>query len=234
MRDGVAGDREQREPDGRGRDGDAGERGGDPPGAPTLGERGHQQPAPQREAEEERVGRMDERERQRRHPGGEEHAQCRPACVGEDEREDGRDEQLPRRRRRPREEWIRPAVSSCEPDDRDLRRRSRSTERHRAKEGHSCFECHDDRERNEQRALVLDDERGIDAGELRHRREKRMPERKGVAGMQAATDELVETPRTERPELDELADARHVERAVADQRPWRDVPEQQPEHEARE
>ena len=81
------------------------------------------------------------------------------------------------------------------------------------------------------RGLVLDDERGVDACELRHGREERMPEREGITGMEPASRELVEPPRRERAQLDELADARDVERRVSGERSRRDVPEEQSEHE---
>ena len=118
VRHGVACERQQRKPDGGRRNGDGGEPRGDAPGTVSLGERVHEQPAGERDAEEGRVGRVDEREPERRDPGGEQDAPRRPARVRKDEREDGRDEQLPRSGRRPGEQRVRPAVPRSERDDR--------------------------------------------------------------------------------------------------------------------
>ncbi len=234
VRDGVAGERQQREADGHGRDRNRREPGRDSPGAPALGQRGRHEPAAERQAEEGRVRRVDEREREGGHRGGEQDPPRRRAHVGEDQGECGRHEQLARGGRGPSEERIRPAVPGGEADERHLRRGGGRTERRRAEEGIARLERHEDGKRKQQRALVLDDERRIDAGQLRDRGEERVPERKGVPGVQPAVDELVEPPGAERAELDELPHAREVERAVAGQRPRRDVPEQQPENDAGE
>ena len=58
-----------------------------------------------------------------------------------------------------------------------------------------------------------------------------MPEREGVAGVQPSVLELVDSAQVQVAEGDELADARLVEEAVADDDAL-DVPEEPPEHDA--
>jgi hypothetical protein len=79
---------------------------------------------------------------------------------------------------------------------------------------------------------VLDDERRVDARQLRHRREERVPERERVAGMEAAVDQLVHPPQRQRPEVDELAHAGEMEGTVAREDRRRDVPQQHAQHDA--
>ena len=79
-------------------------------------------------------------------------------------------------------------------------------------------------DRHEQRRFVVDDDRGIESRDLRHERVEAVPEREGVARVQAAVLELVEGAEVEVAELDELADAREVEEAVAGD-DARDVPQ---------
>ena len=62
-------------------------------------------------------------------------------------------------------------------------------------------------------------------------RQKAVPEREGVAGMQAAVGELLDRLEREGVERLQLADARQVEEAVAADLA-RDVPEQHAEHDA--
>ena len=175
---------------------------------------------------------MDERERRRGDEGAREQRHRGRAHVREHEREHGRHEQLSRRRRRTHEQRIRAAVTRREADERDLRSGRRAGERRGVEERVAGLVRDHDGEREKQRALVLDDERGVDARELRHGGEERVPERKRVARMQTAVDELVHPPERQRPEIHELAHAREMERAVARQRRRRDVPEEHAEHES--
>ena len=61
---------------------------------------------------------------------------------------------------------------------------------------------------------MLDDDLGILAGDARDECVEPVPEREGVAGMQAAVHELVEARERERVQLHELANSREVEQPV--------------------
>jgi hypothetical protein len=80
---------------------------------------------------------------------------------------------------------------------------------------------------------VPDDELGILARDLRHERDEAVPEREGVAGVQARVGELADALEREVVELEELANASQVEQPVASDRP-RDPPEEDAESAPRE
>ena len=86
-------------------------------------------------------------------------------------------------------------------------------------------------ERHEQRRLVAHDHAGIDAREPGDEGEQLVPERERVAGVQTTVLELVDAAQVEGCQVDELADARFVEEAVARDGAF-DVPEQPPEDDA--
>src|SRR5699024_8591351 len=92
-------------------------------------------------------------------------------------------------------------------------------------------ECHPrlvhdcERDRRNGTRLVAHDVGRIDSGELRDQREEGMPEREGVAGVQAAVAELVDRSDVQVAELDELPYATEVEERVAVDRGC-DVPQQ--------
>ena len=75
----------------------------------------------------------------------------------------------------------------------------------------------------------MDHDRRIEPGELRDERQEPVPEREGVAGMEAAVGELVHRAQVQVGEVEELADAALVEERVADDRAL-DVPERDSEH----
>ena len=85
------------------------------------------------------------------------------------------------------------------------------------------------RERREHGGLVQDDLGRIEEGDAGDEREKAVPEREGVAGMQPAVRELVDRVERERVERLQLAHAREVEEAVAADLAG-DVPEQHAQH----
>ena len=116
-------------------------------------------------------------------------------------------------------------------DERHLRGSGDRSEPRRAEEDGSRLERDEDGDRDEHRRFVLDDERRIDARNLRDGGKKRVPERERVSGMQPASRQLVESPGRERAELDELPDAREVERRVSCERSRGNVPEEHSEHE---
>ena len=95
VRDRLAHGRQQCERDGTGRDGDCCKRFADAPDVAHVRERPRDQPAAQRDADEERVGRVHERKRGGGDGDRREHAPRRIGDVHEDEREHRGHEQLP-------------------------------------------------------------------------------------------------------------------------------------------
>ena len=87
------------------------------------------------------------------------------------------------------------------------------------------------RERREHGGLVQDDLGRVDERDTRNERQKAVPEREGVAGMEAAVGELVDRLEREGVERLQLADPREMEEAVAADLAG-DVPEQHAEHDA--
>ena len=83
----------------------------------------HREEAEERDPEEDRVGRVDDGQREACRGGREHEAARRRANAFERERERGRHEQLTRRRRRQRQEDVGAPVTRREADHRDLRRR---------------------------------------------------------------------------------------------------------------
>ena len=103
----------------------------------------------------------------------------------------------------------------------------------RPEDGDTGFPGDRDGDRREHRRRVPDDGCRIESGEPRDEREQTVPQRKCVAGVQAAVLELVDRPQMQRRQVDELADARLVKEAVAGDRAL-DVPEEPAEDDADE
>ena len=76
---------------------------------------------------------------------------------------------------------------------------------------------------------MQDDLARVDAGQPRDEREERVPEREGVAGVQAAVPELVDGAERQPAEVVELPHAGEVEEVVAACQVGRDRPERDPE-----
>ena len=86
--------------------------------------------------------------------------------------------------------------------------------------------------RDKQRGLVRDDDGRVEPGGLRDERQKPVPEREGVAGVEPTSGELVDRPQVQVVEVDELAHPAFVEEPVAGDRA-RDVPEGEAEQRPR-
>ena len=175
---------------------------------------------------------MDHGQGEPRGGGRGEQAARRPLDVGERQRERRRNQQLPRRRRRQPERGVGTTVRGSKrrhghlgADDRDRRPDA-------AEEGIAGLVGDEKGERRQHRGLVQDDVRRVEKGNAGNESEKGVPEREGVAGMQAAVRELVHSVKRERVERLELAHPSEVEEAVAADLAG-DVPEQDPEHRAR-
>src|SRR5206468_10691013 len=92
---------------------------------------------------------------------------------------------------------------------------------------------HGERDGRDGARLMEQHLRGVDARELRDVREEAVPQRKRVAGMQPAVDELVDGAEVQRAERVELPDAAEVEERVAMDDAG-DVPERDAERETSE
>jgi hypothetical protein len=135
---------------------------------------------------------MHDRERE---PSGRDRTEPRETrCdeMREYEREHGRDEQLPARSGRQRQEGVGAALSRRQPDQRGLSQDEREGDRARAEQRHAGLVDERERERRQHARLVQRDHGRIDAGQLRHECEEGVPERERVAGMQAAVAELAD------------------------------------------
>ena len=158
---------------------------------------------------------MDEREperrdRERRDPG------ARPlGDVGEEERDHGRDEQLPAERRRQRERGVRAAASGGEREHRDLDEEHREPAPRRPEDRLPGLPGDEERRRHEHGRLVQHDPLRVDAAELGDEREERVPERERVPGVEPAVPELVDGAQREPAEVEQLPHAREVEVVVA-------------------
>ncbi len=84
-------------------------------------------------------------------------------------------------------------------------------------------------ERGEHGRLTVEHDGGVEARDLRHESEEPVPEREGVAGVEAAVDELVDGAEMEVAELDELSHPGLVEERIAGHRAF-DMPERETEH----
>ena len=212
--------RERRQTRGRERDCGA------PPFAePNDGVRG------ERDQREERIGRVHKRQLAER-GGKSERERPRPRLqVSEEERDRHRHEQLLRSGRRKSEQRPRAAVTRSEAVEAELRGEHREAGRRRVEHGDPRLPDDDARERSEQRRLMLDDDSRVEPRDLRDERVEPVPERKRVAGMEAAVLELVDRAQVQVAEVDELAHAGEVEEPVAGDDP-RDVPEERAEHDS--
>ena len=141
----------------------------------------------------------------------------RPAHAEEEQGDDGGQEELGRSLPRLPQVGVDAAVSLSESPERHLPEHDSHGEAHRAEDGPAHLVGEHDGDRNEQARLVERDGRGIDAGEARDDRHTAVPERKGVAGMQPAVQELADVVQRERVERVELADAAEVHESVAGQ-----------------
>ena len=150
-----------------------------------------------------------------------------PGARDEEERDRGGDDQLARRGRRQRERRERAAVPGREAEERERRGEHGGPGRREPKTATPASKTTHARERREQRRLVAHDQLGIEPGEPRDEREEAVPERERIAGVEPAVLELVDGAQVQARQVDELAHARLVEQAVADDRAL-DVPEKQP------
>ncbi len=122
-------------------------------------------------------------------------------------------------------------MSRRERGDTDLGTYDRDRRAHAPEERVAGLVGDQKRERCEHGGLVQDDLRRIEEGDACDEREKAVPEREGVARMQAAVGELIDRLERERVERLQLANARQMEEAVATDLA-RDVPQQHAEHDA--
>ena len=122
-------------------------------------------------------------------------------------------------------------MSRRERRDADLRAHDRDRRADSLEERVAGLVGDEERERRQHGRLVQDDLGRVEEGDARDEREKAVPEREGVAGMQAAVGELVHGVERERVERLQLAHARQVEEAVAADLAG-DVPEQHAEQRA--
>ena len=197
-------------------------------GQPPLA-RPQERVAAQGQEQEQRVRRMDERQgAEDRRRAGERRARAR-LDPAEEQDERSRDEQLPRGRARQGERGVRAAVPGAEAEDGERGEQHRPARPGGAEERDARLPGEDAGERREQRRLVPDDRAGIDLRDPRDEREEAVPQRKGVAGVQAAVLELVDRAQVQVAERDELPHPRLVERPVSRHRPL-DVPEQPAQH----
>ena len=147
--------------------------------------------ADERNGGKERVGRVDEREGDRR-GRDRQHLSAPPSRrQREDEREQRRDDQSPGHCRRQREEVERPRAGPREADQPDLGSRDRDPAAVRAEERGAGGVGEHDGERRQDRGHVQHRGRGVDVREARHERNRRMPGRERIARMQTAVLELV-------------------------------------------
>ena len=199
---------------------------------PPLPEPAHREEPRERDPEEERVGRMDGRERERGDGSRCEERGRRPPHRLERERQRSGDEQLSGGGRRERERGERAAVPRGHRDDRDARRGGRRRRHGAPEERPARLVGHEHRERREDGRAVEDDVDGIGTRDLGDEREEAVPEGKRVAGVEPAVRELVRAAEREIAEGEELLDPGEVEEAVAADVPG-NVPEEEAEHRSR-
>ena len=228
-RDGLMSDRAQPERDEDRRHGDRREREAalGQLGPRERGARGH---VPgERDQYEQRVGRVDERERTGRHREG---CQPGPRAMG-DVREEQRDhrghEQLPARGRGQGERGVRPAVPRRQAEHRDLRDQHRDAAPRRPEHLLARLPGDEERDGDEQARLVQHDLRRVDAREPRDHRQERVPEREGVPRVEPAVLELVDRPERQPAEVGELPHAGEVEEVVPTGQVPGDRPERDPQ-----
>ena len=172
---------------------------------------------------------MDDRQDKARGGDGREHAPVRPLDVGEREGERRRDEQLAGRRRGQAERRVGAAVGRRECRHADLGADDRDRRTDAPEERVAGLVGDEKCERREHGGLVQDDLGWIEERDPSDERQKAVPEREGVARMQAAVGELVDRLEREGVERLQLANPRQVEEAVAADLAG-DVPEQHAEH----
>ena len=225
----VVHDRDQPEHEERRRNDKRGER--ERPGAEVASrpEQPHEQEADERQPEEDRVGRVDDREHEAGSGGRRQKRWRRPAERLEREGERSRDEELPRGRGRKREQRVRAAVTRREADDPGLRPRDGAGRPRPPEERPAGLVRDDEREHGEDRREVDDDLLRIGARDLRDERQEPVPERERVSRVEAPVRELRHAVERQVVELEELAGAGEVEEAVALDVP-RNAPEEDPQH----
>ncbi len=198
----------------------------EPPELRRLDHRAHDGEAGQHEQQEQRVGRVHDREHEPRTCDERESRAGRLVQIDEEERQRGGHEQhAPAGGRGQREQPERAAGAGRERRDADRPRERRDAEPARAEDRDARFVDDEERERREHGRFVHDDLGRVDARQLRDQREERVPERERVAGVQPAVHELAHAFERELVERQELPHAREVEQRVAG-RLGEHVPEQ--------
>ena len=233
MRAGVADDREQPDEVRRRRHDQRRERRRDPPSLAALDQRADEEEAREREPEEDRVGRVDDRQHEPCGGDGRERGAARSLDVGEREGEGGRKEDLARGRRREAERGVGAAVVRCQRRHRDGAEDDGDGRADAPEERPTGLVGDEERDRRQHGRLVQDDLGRVEEADPRDEREEPVPERERVAGVEPAVGELVDGVERERAERIQLLHAREVEEPVAADVPG-DVPEQEPEQRAGE
>ena len=221
--------RQQRERDGGGWHGDRRERRGDAQRVGAVDERADDNPARERDAEEDRVSRVDERERE---PGRatEINSPRRLPRVREDERDRRRDQQLPRGRRWPHQQRVGAAVARRSAISATCAAAVTAPSAGERKSTASGLERHEDGDRNEQRALVLDDERGSTPASFVTAARKACQSGNAYPGCRPPPASSSNRKRLRGPSSTSLR-TRARWNGVSPRALRGDVPEQQPEHE---
>ena len=168
---------------------------------------------------------MHDREHEPRSRGRRDEPERRQAHGLERQRERGRHEELARRRRGQGEEDVRASHPRRERDHRHLSGRSHTCRPRPPEERPAGLEGDENRERREDRRQVRDHPLRILARDLRDQREEAVPEREGVAGVQAAVGELGDPVERQVVELEQLPRTREVEEAITLHRRCRDPQE---------
>ena len=129
------------------------------------------------------------------------------------------------------QEVERPGARARESEQADLGRCGRNPGPEQAEERRAGRVGEDDCERREDRRKMPKRELGVDVGEPRDERDRGVPDRERVAGVEASVAKLVEDVERREVECLELADPAQVEQAVAEDRARR-PPDCPREHES--
>ncbi len=212
--DRVRRDRDEPEHEQRGRHRERAEHGDSGTEVLPRPEPAHEEEARERDPEEDRVGRVDDREdetgRRRRRI---QRARVRPDRR-QRKRERGGKQDVTGRGRGQREQRVRAAVPGREAGGRERSAGDGARRPRRPEEGPTGLVRDDDCDRGEDGREVEYDLLRVDAGDPRDEREEAVPERERVARVQPPVGELADPLEREPAELRELAHARQVEEPV--------------------